>query len=62
LNTLRYWRLYLAYVYRERLPFWIAMHLPARIAYFAFIRVHAASEVHWSFREVAETWEQRYVD
>ena len=48
------------YFWHERLPFWIAKRLPARVAYFAFIRVHAASEVDWSFDDVAREWERRY--
>jgi hypothetical protein len=47
-------------VWRERLPMWVARHLPPRICYFAFIRVHAASEADWTFVDVARTWEARY--
>ena len=45
--------------WHERLPFWVARHLPRKVAYFAFIRVHAASEVHWDFATVARVWETR---
>ena len=44
--------------WREYLPRWVAFHIPPRIAYWCFIRVHARSEVHWTFAEVAKTWER----
>jgi len=43
--------------WHEWLPFWVARQLPRKVAYFAFIRVHAASEVHWDFATVARVWE-----
>lgn len=38
---------------------WIAFRLPRRIAYWAFIRVHAEGEMSWTFAEVADHWENR---
>jgi hypothetical protein len=53
----RYWRLRCI---ARRLPDEIfrriAMRLPRRLAYFAFIRVHAASEADWPFDVVARQW------
>lgn len=43
----------------EGFPSWIARRLPRRIAYWAFIRVHAAGEANWTFAEVADHWENR---
>jgi hypothetical protein len=43
----------------EELPRRIAMALPRKVAYFAFIRVHAAGEIWWSFKDVADNWERK---
>lgn len=40
----------------EGFAWFVARHLPRNIAYWAFIRVHGASEVHWDFKSVAENW------
>lgn len=34
------------------------MRVPRRLAYFCFLRVHAASEAWWPFDAVARQWEQ----
>jgi hypothetical protein len=49
----RYWWLWFRH---EGLPFWLARRLPRSVAYWAFIRVHAAGEVDWTFNEVAKNW------
>lgn len=34
---------------REGFWCWIAFRLPRKLAYWAFIRVHAAGEANWTF-------------
>ena len=40
-------------------PMWMAFHVPRWLAYWCFIRVHEASEAHWSFDAVARAWRSK---
>lgn len=62
----RYWVLTVWYPGRfrwhlsETLPRWVAMRLPAKVAYLAFIRVYAViGRVGPDFDEVCREWERR---
>lgn len=60
----RWWRFRVFLVWVKWTPrrvcWWVAFHLPVRVAYYAFIRVHGLSEVHWTFEQVAKTWVARH--
>ena len=49
----------------EKIAWWVACHLPRKVAYLAFIRVYAAG---WSetpgceFQRVCDRWEGAHVD
>jgi hypothetical protein len=51
--TVRHW-------WTERLPFWIAWHLPRRVAYLAFFRVYGAwGQAGPDLVPVCDAWEGR---
>lgn len=45
---------------RERLPWWIAFHLPRKVALFAFVRVYGViGECGPDYARVYAAWERR---
>lgn len=46
--------------WRENFPRWIVSKLPHNILYFAFIRVAAIGEIHWSVDVIMQQYTLKY--
>lgn len=58
------WGFRIRHFFHEKLPLWIAMHLPARVAMWAFIRVHSLSgegpSCDGEYKKAHDLWSKKY--